>query len=167
MVALEFVIAARGTLIRHFFLPRSTPITQLPTPFESPAFLPGYVLRGKQDFAKADEDTASSSAGACTNRQHGKKCAKVESDKSAAREPKYAPRSFVNSYNFEPWYFPLPPSSSSISLLPSFDPHPPSAKFRPDGYRLEEIGPVGFERMGHDTVMQEAGRIQGGRVEGP
>ena len=86
---------------------------------------------------------------------------------STTRNSNFAPRSFVNSYAFEPWYFPTPPSTRHRSVFPSYDPDPPSTKFRPDGYRLEEIGPVGFERMGHDAVMQEAERIQGGRVEGP
>ena len=78
-----------------------------------------------------------------------------------------APRSFVKNYNFEPWYFPTPPPPAFPYSLLSSTSSPIPAKFRPEGFRLEEIGPIHYEQMGHDAVMKEAERIQGEKIEGP
>ncbi|KAF9542942.1 hypothetical protein CPC08DRAFT_755997 [Agrocybe pediades] len=37
----------------------------------------------------------------------------------------------------------------------------PGKRWRSEGYRLEELGPVQFEKSGHREVMEEAQRIQG------
>lgn len=38
---------------------------------------------------------------------------------------------------------------------------------KPDGYRLETLGPFKFEGKGYDEMKTMAERMQGGRLEGP
>ncbi|KAI0311113.1 hypothetical protein OF83DRAFT_1177889 [Amylostereum chailletii] len=42
----------------------------------------------------------------------------------------------------------------------------PGPKWRSDGYRLEEIGPIRWENVGHAQVMKQAGELRGCPVTG-
>lgn len=162
--SLDFILLARTQVVKHLHLPRSRIHKQLPTPLESPAFPSGYVAEAKQLDEKsnglvsvdADGLTIENGAGS-TMLNNGDVATTI------------SPRSFVKRYDFEPWYFPTPPPPSfPYSLFQSSaSPRTPSPNFRSEGYRLEEIGPAHYEKMGHEMVMKEAERIQGSRVEGP
>lgn len=158
--SLKFILVARAQFVKHFLLPRQRRVNQLPTPFEAPAFPPGYVAMEQQLDKSANGHADHSPVDLATH---------DTPYENGDASPTVAPRSFVKSYNHEPWYFPIPsPAAFPLSLLETADdPLAPSARFRADGYRIEEIGPIHYEKMGHDVVMEEAERIQGGRVEGP
>ncbi|CAL1715323.1 unnamed protein product [Somion occarium] len=43
----------------------------------------------------------------------------------------------------------------------------PSKRWKSEGYRVEELGPLRFEHQGHEEVIRMAEEIQGGPVKGP
>ena len=55
---------------------------------------------------------------------------------------------------------------SAIGLLPAHE-VPGSKEFRPDGYRLEEIGPEALRNTGHEKIRVEAERMHGCPFAGP
>ncbi|KAJ4469258.1 hypothetical protein J3R30DRAFT_1581761 [Lentinula aciculospora] len=71
-----------------------------------------------------------------------------------------------------PYYYPEKKglALSIQCLLVKFglqDPHTvPGKKWRSEGYRLEELGPVQWENVGHEKVMETAAEIQGQPITG-
>ena len=91
---------------------------------------------------------------------------------TVSTDESFAPRSFVTRYNNEPWYHPLPSTPSSLierlaSFVPTFAAQAPSRSFRPEGFRLEEVGPVAFEQAGREEIRDAAERLLGAKIEGP
>jgi hypothetical protein len=78
------------------------------------------------------------------------------------------PRLHPTYYDFDPWYMPKPTSPIPLLLQKLFrtpDRRPGHEKFRGTevGYRLEEIGPVAWERDGWRDVKAGAEAIMGGK----
>ncbi|RDB28806.1 Mycophenolic acid synthesis protein B [Hypsizygus marmoreus] len=72
-----------------------------------------------------------------------------------------------------PWYFPEP-KGMALKIQTLFirlgiidAEKAPGKRWRSGGYRLEEVGPIKFEKEGHDIVMREAEKIQGSTITGP
>ncbi|KAK0445798.1 hypothetical protein EV421DRAFT_2034301 [Armillaria borealis] len=71
---------------------------------------------------------------------------------------------------YHPWYYPIPTGwrfvFDQLLGLTNGDLYP-SAAFKSEGYRLEELGPARFEQYGHKEVMKEAEELYGAPVEKP
>ncbi|KAJ3545435.1 hypothetical protein NM688_g5625 [Phlebia brevispora] len=74
---------------------------------------------------------------------------------------------------YGPWYYPEPKGISKVVqnlrlYLGLTQPDKiPSRRWKSEGYRIEELGPIRFESEGHEAVMQEAASLQGTPVVGP
>lgn len=128
-------------MIRYCFLPRSlaTPYQVLDDPFSAPAFPSSYDPLAKGATTKGDE--------------------------------KFAPRSTVRYSNNEPWYEKSPTGlkgSIKRALLRRgyLRQDQMAGTFQPEGFRIEELGPVKFVAAGHDIIMAKAAEMQGAEVEG-
>ncbi|KAA1470820.1 hypothetical protein DENSPDRAFT_836710 [Dentipellis sp. KUC8613] len=82
------------------------------------------------------------------------------------------PRMRPKAFNPKPWYKPEPQGLArlvenvkvAIGLQNAED--VPGPKFRSQGYRLEELGPIRYEDYGHDEVIREAGEMLGCPLSG-
>ncbi|KAF8966173.1 hypothetical protein BDZ97DRAFT_1658235 [Flammula alnicola] len=77
-----------------------------------------------------------------------------------------------NKYAAVPWYRPEPTTIVSYckeKLLVKLGWHSkmPSPQLKSTGYRLEEMGPLQFEQIGHEEIMKKAAELQGCPIAGP
>ncbi|ORY79735.1 hypothetical protein BCR35DRAFT_304555 [Leucosporidium creatinivorum] len=143
----------RAFVIRHLFLPRrqSQGEKLVPDPEEYPAFPKGYI--------PLDQPLP----------EGGETAAMAEKKKEA----NFAPLAHPEQFYTEPWYMPEPTGFGALkaklllALKITGEDQTPSKRFRPDGYRLETLGPVKREGTELQTVQDLAEQIHGGRLEGP
>jgi len=75
------------------------------------------------------------------------------------------PRLYPNKWQARPWYKPertgLGCYKDKFLVFIGWHSEMPGPHLRSSGYRLEEMGPLKFEDVGHEEVMQEAAQLQG------
>lgn len=81
------------------------------------------------------------------------------------------PRSHPNKWLARPWYKPeatgLGYYRDQFLVFLGWHSEMPGAHLKSSGYLLEELGPLKFENVGHEEVMQKAAELQGCPVPGP
>ncbi|KAF8524797.1 hypothetical protein BU17DRAFT_84290 [Hysterangium stoloniferum] len=83
------------------------------------------------------------------------------------------PRLQTIMHDNEPWYY--PESTGGWKLLEiimvklglATPTQLPGSHFQSKGYRMEELGPTTFDKVGHEKVMQMAEAMQGAPIVGP
>ncbi|KAJ8456283.1 hypothetical protein ONZ45_g18784 [Pleurotus djamor] len=73
-------------------------------------------------------------------------------------------------YAARPWYRPQRTGLGSLLdkllVVVGFHDDLPQPKYRSEGYRIEEIGPLKYEQQGHDEVFRMAEKLQGCPITG-
>lgn len=82
-------------------------------------------------------------------------------------------RLYPSYFENDPWYIPAPSTLQKLNIrilsaLGLYNPKAiPDPRFRPQGYRTEEVGPIPFEKSGKKEILAEAEAIYGGKITGP
>ncbi|TFK25897.1 hypothetical protein FA15DRAFT_668053 [Coprinopsis marcescibilis] len=77
----------------------------------------------------------------------------------------FSKRAHTTASRFKPWYKPESTGFQNVidrlHVKMGFTETVPSKQYKSEGYRLEELGPVQFEKLGQEDVFKDAERIQG------
>ncbi|KAF5347780.1 hypothetical protein D9756_010264 [Leucocoprinus leucothites] len=81
------------------------------------------------------------------------------------------PRMYPRKFQVRPWYKPEPTTVfgrvwAKFLVLTRWHSHLPSLALHSDGYRLEEMGPMQFEKVGNSEAVQEAEKLLGCPITG-
>ncbi|KAJ1301621.1 hypothetical protein OPQ81_008868 [Rhizoctonia solani] len=138
------ILKIRKLFIRHLCLPRFSPQCYIPF------------------------DTSGLGTGVCPA---GVSICPFSSKPSADGGPVYRLHPFYS--NNAPWYL-APPSTlgrigaAVLTALGLRNPEAtPGPRFKSEGFRTEELGPVSFEKSGRETVLANAEVLYGGKITGP
>ncbi|KAF9259733.1 hypothetical protein L218DRAFT_873962 [Marasmius fiardii PR-910] len=98
----------------------------------------------------------------------------VQMSPTATHTHKGIPRMHAHPHRSGPYYYPEPTGYVAQTLQRCFvflglqDPNKiPGKRWKSEGYRLEELGPVRWENEGHEEVMLAASGMQGCPITGP
>ncbi|TFK63951.1 hypothetical protein BDN72DRAFT_826158 [Pluteus cervinus] len=104
----------------------------------------------------------------CLPRSEGKAPVDMRPPKITLGE---CPRMRPVRYQARPWYKPesmgLGYLQDKLAVIIGYYGEMPGQHLHSGGYRLEEMGPLQFEKVAHETIMENAAKLQGYPVTGP
>ncbi|KIK56554.1 hypothetical protein GYMLUDRAFT_263633 [Collybiopsis luxurians FD-317 M1] len=133
---------------------------------------PGGVILVPLDKASASASTSTPSTPRTGPAPASTSAPNAKLDGSTRLQPGHLHRMHPNWFQARPWYMPEPTGilgklKNQASLTFGLYDALPSARLRSEGYRLEEMGPVRYEKHGHEEVMRKAEEMYGCPITGP
>lgn len=153
----------------HLCLPRSSPTG--PVDSKLPDFASGALKCPYNTGTKAgDCDVSSVHTHDPELMESGGKI-HVEVTRNSNESPVHA-RMYPNTFQRRPWYRPegqgvFGKLSDKLKVKMGIWEQMPGKELRSGGYRLEEMGPLRYEKDGHEEVIREAERLLGAPISAP